>query len=444
MNAPPNVPETIGTFKILHPLTGNAKVTLYKGVDPHTEEPVAIKVASEAIFGNPVLLKRFKQEYTVTRNLAHPNLIRALSFGHQGQAPYIVFEFVSGPSLGDRIERDGRLSEDEAVHVIRQVADALAEAHKNRVIHRDIKPDNILLTADGQAKVIGLGLAKDVDDDQMLTRPSTGLGTPNFMAPEQFFDAKHADERCDVYSLGATLYMAVTGKLPFHARSLKAILDKKIKDELVPPGQLVSGLSPQVEAAIGRSLLANPLERPASCLRFLEMLNGAGLLNGGKHSRRSSSRGFRGGRPAKGERRATVRHPSSMEGSCRAVGRAKESEWPLRIHDVSADGIGLLLGRRFEPRSVLLVEVSDRTGGPCRRLLVRVVRAAPLPGKTWLVGCIFARRLAHEDLEILQGSLEGASAPTGVIVSAARTGVHRPAAKFTSSAEPPPRRTRDC
>jgi serine/threonine protein kinase len=416
---------------------------LYKGVDPHTEEPVAIKVASQEVVDNPVLLKRFKQEYTVTRNLAHPNLIRALSFGHQDAAPYIVFEFVSGPSLGDRLEREGRLSEDEAVRVIRQVAGALGEAHKNRVIHRDVKPDNILLTDDGQAKVIDLGLAKDVDDDQMLTRPSTGLGTPNFMAPEQFSDARHADERCDVYSLGATLYMAVTGQLPFLGRSLKAILDKKAKNDLVPPGQLVPGLSPQVETAICRSVLANPLERPASCLQFLEILSGAGPWDAVKKPRRSCSRVYHGGCGGKADRRATARHPSSLEGSCRAVGAGKDTEWPLRIQNISVDGIALLLGRRFEPRSVLLLEVSDKTGGPCRLLLARVIRAAPLPGKTWLVGCVFAHRLGKEDLEILQGRGRGLNFPPGVIVPSTRTGGHRPEQKRTDPAGIPPRPARD-
>jgi serine/threonine protein kinase len=400
----PNVPKAIGPYKVLHQLAGSAKGTLYKGIDPRTEEPVAIKVGSEEVVNNPVLLKRFKQEFTVARNLAHPNLIRALCFGQQGANPYIVFEFVSGSSLGDRIERQGRLSEDEAVPVIRQVAEALGAAHKNRIIHRDVKPDNILLTDDGQVKVIDLGLAKDVEDDQLLTRPSTGLGTPNFMAPEQFSDAKHADERCDVYSLGATLYMAVTGQLPFRARSLKAILEKKFKNDLVPPRQLVPDLSPPVEAAICRSVLANPLERFTSCLRFLEVLNGAGLGKASAKRRPGSGLLPVGGlgKRARGERRATTRAPSSREGSCRTVGPGKPSEWPVRIHDISRDGVALLLGRRFEPHSVLLVEVPAEAGGPCRRLLMRVVRVVPQSGKTWLVGCVFPHRLGEEDVEILR------------------------------------------
>src|SRR5262249_21557363 len=150
---------------------------------------------------------------------------------YEGEVPYMVMEFVDGPSLGDRIEREGRLPEAEAVRVITQVAQALHHAHRQQVIHRDVKPDNILLAADGRAKLTDLGLAKDCEAGPALTRASTGLGTPNFMAPEQFRDAKNADPRCDIYSLGATLYMAITGELPFRARGPLNVWTKKRNNE---------------------------------------------------------------------------------------------------------------------------------------------------------------------------------------------------------------------
>src|SRR5262249_20076947 len=160
------------------------------------------------------LRKRFEQEYHVASSLDHPNLVRALELGDHDGAPFIVMELVDGPSLGDQIERDGKLQEAHAVRIISQVAEALEAGHKQRIIHRDVKPDNILLASDGLAKLTDLGLCKDIEGGDGLTRTSSGLGTPNFMAPEQFSDAKHADARCDIYSLGATLYMAVTGQLP--------------------------------------------------------------------------------------------------------------------------------------------------------------------------------------------------------------------------------------
>src|SRR5262249_34870638 len=138
-------------------------------------------------------------------------------FGHEQGLPYLVMEFVEGETLGQRIEREGRLTEDEAIRVIAQVAQGLQKAHRLGLVHRDVKPDNILLTRDGQAKLTDLGLVKDADSDLNLTRTGRGLGTPIFMAPEQFRRAKDADARCDIYSLAATLYMMVTGTLPFEA-----------------------------------------------------------------------------------------------------------------------------------------------------------------------------------------------------------------------------------
>src|SRR5947209_12345455 len=142
-------------------------------------------------------------------------------------------EFVEGESLGQRLEREGRMAEAEAIRLIAQVAQGLHRAHKQNLVHRDVKPDNILVRPDGVAKLADLGLVKETDADLNLTRTGRGLGTPHFMAPEQFRDAKNADPRCDVYSLGATLYMMVTGELPF--RSVNGPLDawmKKVQTDL--------------------------------------------------------------------------------------------------------------------------------------------------------------------------------------------------------------------
>src|SRR5262249_1768339 len=145
----------------------------------------------------------------------HPNIVRALEYGDAGSSPYLVMEFVEGESLGAKIEREGRMPEAEAIRIIAQVAQGLHRAHKQNLIHRDVKPDNILVTREGLAKLAARGLAKEPDPDLNLPKTGRGLGTPHFMAPEQFRDAKNADIRCDIYSLGATLYQMVTGELPF-------------------------------------------------------------------------------------------------------------------------------------------------------------------------------------------------------------------------------------
>ena len=141
-------------------------------------------------------------------------------------------EFVEGESLGQKLERDGRMPEAEAIRIIAQVAQGLHRAHKQGLVHRDVKPDNILVTPDGMAKLADLGLVKETETDLNLTKTGRGLGTPHFMAPEQFRNAKNADIRCDIYSLGATLYMMVTGELPFRSNGPLDAWMKKIQNDL--------------------------------------------------------------------------------------------------------------------------------------------------------------------------------------------------------------------
>jgi serine/threonine protein kinase len=200
--------------------------------------------------------------------------VRALDYGDNGTTPYLVMEFVDGESLGQKLERDGALPEADAIRLIAQVAQGLHRAHKQGLIHRDVKPDNILITHDGQAKLADLGLVKEVEADLNLTRTGRGLGTPHFMAPEQFRDAKNADIRCDIYSLGATLYMMVTGELPFRSTGPLDAWMKKIQNDLLPPRQLVPDLSERVDWAIRRAMSANPEMRPVSCREFVEDLTG--------------------------------------------------------------------------------------------------------------------------------------------------------------------------
>jgi serine/threonine protein kinase len=150
----------------------------------------------------------------------------------------------------------------------------LSEAHAHGIIHRDVKPDNILLRPDGQVKLADLGLVKRLESEIELTRTGRGLGTPHFMAPEQFRNAKAADVRCDVYSVGATLYMMVTGKLPFQAPGPFETWTKKIKGELTPVRDLVPDLSSRVDSAIARAMDPDPTRRQSSCQEFADDLLG--------------------------------------------------------------------------------------------------------------------------------------------------------------------------
>jgi serine/threonine protein kinase len=266
--------KSVGNYDLLQKIAEGGMGAIYRGRHRDTGQIVAIKIMPPHMASNPVLLKRFEQEFRAASRLDHPNIVRALDYGENGNMPYLVMEFVEGESLGQKIEREGKVPETDAIRIIAQVAQGLHRAHKQGLVHRDVKPDNILVTPDGVAKLADLGLVKETEADLNLTKTGRGLGTPHFMAPEQFRNAKNADARCDIYSLGATLYMMVTGELPFRSNGPLDAWMKKVQNELTPPKQLVPGLSERINWAIQRAISADPEKRPASCREFVEDLTG--------------------------------------------------------------------------------------------------------------------------------------------------------------------------
>jgi serine/threonine protein kinase len=269
-------PRQIGNYDILLKIADGGMGSVYKARNRTTGEIVAVKIIPAETARNPLLLKRFEQEFKAASLIDHPNVVKALDYCGTGATPFLVMEFVDGETLGQRVERTGPIPEAEAVNLIGQVCEGLHRAHKQGLIHRDVKPDNVMVTADGMVKLTDLGLVKDVEGEQNLTRTGRGLGTPHFMAPEQFRNAKNADVRCDVYSLGATLYMMVTGEVPFNKTTPLDCWIRKTKNEFPQPKALVRGLSERINWAICRAMHAKPDERPASCREFMEDLTGAG------------------------------------------------------------------------------------------------------------------------------------------------------------------------
>ena len=402
--------RTIGKYQIVSKLADGASSAVYKCKNPTTGETVAIKVASQALARDKVLLKRFEQEFRTTNQMCHPNIVRGLEYGWEGSRPFIVMEFVDGEDLWERIERLGRLSEAEAVGYIVQVSNGLHEAHKHGIIHRDIKPDNILLTTDGQAKLADLGLSKDLEADMELTCMDHGLGTPNFIAPEQFSDAKHSGVRCDIYALGATLYMAVTGQLPFAGSNIGSILTMKLADKLVGPRQLVPGLSENVEWAIRRAVLADPARRYASCPEFVAALTGeikgkAARTNA--KPRRPARRSATKAEKLERERRAAMRYECALPTSCTinlSVHHDQTEEEYLadaQVCDLSVTGVGLLLARRFEPGCVLTVVLANEKGDFDRTREMRVLRVAKAEGHGWFHAGVLLHKLSKEELRKL-------------------------------------------
>jgi serine/threonine protein kinase len=273
-SAPPGSPAQLGNYDILGKVGEGGMGTVYKARHRTTGEVVAIKVIEPGPARNPIVLQRFEREFQAAKVLEHPNVVRAIEYRGHGQPPYLVMEFVDGESLGQRIEREGALPEAEAVRIIGQMCDGLQRAHKQGLVHRDVKPDNIMVARDGTAKLTDMGLVKDVDNDLNLTKTGRGLGTPHYMAPEQFRNAKGVDVRGDIYALAATLYAMVTGVIPFANSSPLDCWLKKVRNEFPPPRELNPRVSERVDWAIRRAMSAEPAQRPATCREFYEDLTG--------------------------------------------------------------------------------------------------------------------------------------------------------------------------
>ncbi len=405
VTAPGTLP-VLRDYEVLEKIADGSMASVYKARHRESGDVVAVKLPCAAVAKNPVLLQRFQEEFRVGSTLRHPALVRALEFCREETAFYLVMEYVDGPDLWQRVQEGGPLPEAEAIRIIVQVAHGLHEAHRHGIIHRDVKPDNILLAPDGQAKLGDLGLIKDLEGELGLTQAGKGLGTPEYIAPEQFGDARNAGVPCDVYSLGATLYMAVTGKLPFEARSLAASLRKKTNNELVPPRQLVRTLSERVDWAIRRALQANPAQRYASCPEFVQALTGEAVAAAALPV--PTARPTAGpGKSAADDRRRGVRYSCTLATVCEVDpcihdGEAEaQDRWEGIVQDLSTGGVRLLLRRRFEPGTELNValEAPDHVFKRTLQMRVKWVRRGR-EGR-WSVGGKFSEPMSKEDVRKL-------------------------------------------
>jgi serine/threonine-protein kinase len=236
---------------------------VYLAFDAKENQYVAVKILSAEHAPRPNVLLRFQREGLHGAALAHANIVRSLDAGQDAASGlhYIVLEYVDGPSAHDLLDRDGKLQVGDAVHIILDIARALEHAHKNRIVHRDIKPGNILITKSGLAKLSDLGLAKRRDDATNLTSATQGIGTPYYMPYEQAMNAKLADERSDVYALGATLYHLVTGEVPFQAETSLEIVEKKGIGVYTPASAINPDVPRRLDEILALMLARDPENR---------------------------------------------------------------------------------------------------------------------------------------------------------------------------------------
>ncbi len=389
---------TIGGYQILEKVGAGGSGSVYRGRNPITDKIVAIKVIPPEATANESLRMRFVQECQVARKLNHPQIVKMIDYGLEGARAYLVMEYIEGESLGERLQREGRLAEAEALAIIEQVGQGLAWAHLNKILHRDVKPDNILLRKGGEAKLADLGLAKNLDGDFDLTKPMSGLGTPNFMAPEQFQDAKHVDARADLYSLAATLYTVVTGLLPFRtirSNAIATILRSKLANDLVAPKTLVPELSEAVNREILRAMRADRDERHPSVEAFLNALPHP--ANSQATSPEEGEAGVHDLESAQANKRARSRYASRRTTICRTLERFADKVWQGHVVNISETGLCLELNRRFEPGAFLTIALeAERTVR--QSLVARVVWVKNLSSKKWRLGCHFDSPLGEGEV----------------------------------------------
>jgi eukaryotic-like serine/threonine-protein kinase len=260
--------------------------SVYRAVDESLGRPVAVKVLRRELADDPAFLERFRREARAAAALSHPGVAGVYDYGELGGQPFIVMELVEGETLAERIAARGRLAWDETFALGEQVARALAAAHGCRLVHRDVKPGNVLIGPDGRAKVTDFGIAKAATSST-LTRTGMVLGSANYVAPEQA-KGDRVGPAADLYALGCVLFEAVCGRTPYAGGNPVAIATQHVSAPVPDPRQHRRDLPVPVARLIRRAMAKEPGDRFASASAMADLL--ASVLNGrsGVPARRSS------------------------------------------------------------------------------------------------------------------------------------------------------------
>jgi len=257
--------EQIPGYKILGKLGAGAMAIVYKARQISLDRTVAIKILPRRFSENPDYVKRFYKEGKAAAKLNHNNIVGAYDVGEAGGYHYFVMEYVEGKTLYEDLAKGKIFTEQEAVAIIMQVASALAHAHAKGLIHRDVKPKNIMINSAGIVKLADLGLARDAADVELAkSEAGKAFGTPYYISPEQIRGEIDIDGRCDIYSLGATFYHMVTGRVPFEATTPAEVMRKHLKEPIIPPDHINTALSAGCSEVIEMMLEKNKHDRYAS------------------------------------------------------------------------------------------------------------------------------------------------------------------------------------
>jgi serine/threonine-protein kinase len=264
-----------GRYKVERILGEGGMATVYLATDQKHKRKVAVKVMRPELAAT-LGAERFLREVEIAGQLSHPHILPMHDSGESDGILYYVMPYVEGETLRERLQRDGALPVEEALKLAREVAEALAYAHRRNIVHRDIKPANILLS-EGHALVADFGIARAVGDSggEQLTRTGLAVGTPQYMAPEQATGEKEVDGRADVYATGSVLYEMIAGEPPFTGPTARIILTRSLTEKARALSSVREGLVPSVDALVSRALAKNPGDRFATADALVTALDGA-------------------------------------------------------------------------------------------------------------------------------------------------------------------------
>ncbi len=272
-----NKASQLGDFKLLKKLGEGGMGEVYLARQQGLDRNVALKVLSKQLGKKTTFVERFFREARAMARLDHPNVLKVFAVETNQGRHYVAIEYVDGQSMQDWVDELGQLTVADSVLVTIHCAEALLHAHQAQLVHRDVKPDNVLVTRSGLVKVADFGLAKAADEDVSMTQSGTGMGTPLYMAPEQARNAKTVDLRADIYALGCSLYYFLTGELPFQGDSALELVMAKEKGQFTSARKLNSDIPDRLDLIIDRMIAKDPDHRHADCNEVLADLNALGL-----------------------------------------------------------------------------------------------------------------------------------------------------------------------